>query len=375
MKKIYFILFILSLLSYLSKSVDIQLNRNTISKLIGKVREELVDKSLLYLPSKNKVNILEMGNEMKKAIKEYSLSNIESAYLVFKWINQNLIANFSNSKTNDATKTYNLGKGSPKGMSSVFSTICGFLDLKTESISGYLKWYNRTDRWNEELEIIKNYTWNIIEIDGELYLIDVSMAYDVKKNNFPEYMYWYFGTYPEIFIRLHFPYESKYQLLSKSITLEKFESMAMLNPSFYLYGFKNISPDTNKLSGTGKIILTSNEFIPAYELEFYEYEGDMTKSVRSKSDGEPNGIIEIDYDIDDYKGVIEYIRFYYDFLDSYYETIPLVYYSTSYSKFSSWNFNLIAKTNLNIQNEKYLLSNFLRKSKSFKGKKYENMKG
>ena len=55
-----------------------------------------------------------------------------------------------------------------------------------------------------QLEIIKNYTWNIIEIDGELYLIDVSMAYDVKKNNFPEYMYWYFGTYPEIFIRYTF---------------------------------------------------------------------------------------------------------------------------------------------------------------------------
>ena len=83
-----------------------------------------------------------MGNEMKKAIKEYSLSDIESAYLIFKWINQNLVAIFGNSKMDDATKTYNVGKGSPKGMSSVFSTIRSFLDLKTESISGYLKWYN-----------------------------------------------------------------------------------------------------------------------------------------------------------------------------------------------------------------------------------------
>ena len=369
MKKIYFILFILSLLVYLSKSVDVQLNKNIVSKLIGKVREELIDTSLLYLPTRSKVNILEMGNEMKKVIKEYSLSNIESAYLVFKWINQNLVAIFSNTQTDDATRTYNSGKGSPKGMSSVFSTICNFLDLKTDSISGYLKWYNSTDRWNEELEIIKNYTWNIIEIDGELYLVDVSMAYNLKRNNYPEYIYWYFGTYPEIFIRLHFPYESKYQLLSKSITLEKFESMAMLNPSFYLYGFKNISPDTNKLSGSGKIILSPDELIPAYELQFYEYEGDMTKSQRFVSNGESNGIIEIEYDIDDYKGVIEYIRFYYDFLNDYYETIPLVYYSTSYSKFSSWNFNLITKSNLNIQNEKYLSSSFLRKVKNFKGKK------
>ena len=32
------------------------------------------------------------------------------------------------------------------------------------------------------IKIIKNYTWNYIEIDGELYLVDVSMASDLKKS-------------------------------------------------------------------------------------------------------------------------------------------------------------------------------------------------
>ena len=340
MKKIYYKLFILFLLIFLSKSVDVQLNKNLISKLIGKVREELINKSLLYLPSKNKVNILEMGNEMKKLINEYSLSNVEAAYLVFKWINQNYEANLTDVKTDDAALTYKLGKGSPKGISSLFNTLCGFLRIKTGSISGYLKWVNEANKNDVQLEIIKNYTWNYIEIDDELYLIDISLANEVKKRyHYPEYIYWYFGTVPEIFIRLHFPYESKWQLLLEPYKLEKFESMTMITPLFYLYGFKNISPDTNKLTGKGKMILTSNESIPAYHMEFHEYKEDMTRSKILDSDGKPNGIIEIDYDIEYYKGVIEYISFFYDFMDPYYDPIPIAYYSTNYSKFPSWNFN------------------------------------
>ena len=333
MKKINYILFILFLLTFLSKSVDVQLNKNLISKLIEKVREELIDKSLLYLPSKNKVNILEMGNEMKKLIKEYSLSNVETAYLVFKWINQNLEANLTNVKINDAELTYQVGKGSPKGISSVFNTICRFLGLKTDSISGYLKWINKANINDIKLEIIKNYTWNYIEIDDELYLIDISLANEVKNSyHYPEYIYWYFRTFPEIFIRLHFPYESKWQLLLEPYKLEKFESMTMITPLFYLYGFKNISPDTNILTGKGKIILTSDESIPAYHMKFNEYKEDTTVSDILNSSGKPNGIIEIDYDIEDYKGIIEYISFYYDFMDYFFEIIPIAieYYITNY---------------------------------------------
>ena len=339
MKKIYYKLFILCLLTFLSKSVDVQLNRSLISKLIGKVREELVDKSLLYLPSKYKVNVLEMGNEMKKVINQYSLSNVESAYLVYKWMNQNLEADLTNGKTDDPAATYNLGAGSSKGISSLFNTLCGFLRLKTGSISGYLKWVNDANKYDIQLEIIKNYTWNIIEIDDEFYLIDVSLANEVKKRyHYPEYSYWYFGTIPEIFIRLHFPYKSKWQLLSEPYKLKKFATMTMITPLFYLYGFKNISPDTNKLTGKGKVILTSNESIPAYHMEFHEYKDDMTVSKILDSDGKPNKTIEIDYDVEYYKGVLEYISFFYDFMDPYYDPIPITYYSTNYSKFPSWNF-------------------------------------
>ena len=75
-----------------------------------------------------------------------AINNEETAYLIFKWINQNLEANFDDVKVNDAAGTYNLGKGSPKGMSSVFNTMCSFLELKTDSVSGYLKWVNEANK-------------------------------------------------------------------------------------------------------------------------------------------------------------------------------------------------------------------------------------
>ena len=135
MKKIYFILFILSLVSNNSKSIDESINKNLVSKLIGNVREEIIDKSLLYLPSKNQVNILKMSYQMNKAKEENSLNDVETAYLIFKWIAQNIKVKFFEEKdSDDALGVYSSGQGSPKGLSSLFNLICGFLDLKTDSI-------------------------------------------------------------------------------------------------------------------------------------------------------------------------------------------------------------------------------------------------
>lgn len=217
MKKIYLIFFVLSLLLYSSKSIDEPLNKNSVSKLIGKVREEIVDKCLLYLPNKNEVNILEMGNQFKKLKEEYSLNDEETAYLVFRWLCQNfVVAEFKNKKGSDSDLgTYTSGKGSPKGISSLFNTICAFLNLKTDSILGYLKW---VDMYSADFKIIKNYYWNYIEIDGQIYLIDISMVFlDLDDISRSKYSYCYFGTDSEIFIRSHFPNESKWQLLKKQI--------------------------------------------------------------------------------------------------------------------------------------------------------------
>ena len=339
MKKIYFILFILSLVSNNSKSIDESINKNLVSKLIGNVREEIIDKSLLYLPSKNQVNILKMSYQMNKAKEDNSLNDVETAYLIFKWIAQNIKVKFFEEKdSDDALGVYSSGQGSPKGLSSLFNLICGFLDLKTDSISGYLKFANKNID-DPEITIIKEFTWNYIEIDGEYYLIDVSMASDLKGyNGLSDFIFIYFGTEPEIFIRLHFPNESKWQLLSKPYSLEKFESMALLYPFFYLMGLKTISPDTNILNGNGKFKLTSDKSIPKYQIEYNEVfdEGDESGEFIT-SDDETNEPIEISYNTETNKCVMICMKF--GYYNIHCPSLPIVCYNTKYTKLSSFSLN------------------------------------
>ena len=56
MKKIYYILFVLSLLSNISKCSEDSIINSSISKLIGMIRIEIIDKSLLFLPKREGQN-------------------------------------------------------------------------------------------------------------------------------------------------------------------------------------------------------------------------------------------------------------------------------------------------------------------------------
>jgi len=173
--------------------------------------------------------------------------------------------------------------------------MCNLLKVESGSISGYLKWTNIEDYGiNYNIE----YFWNYIEIDGHYYLIDVSKASDMNElyiNYISDYIYLYFGTDPEIFIRIHYPKESKWQLLPEPYTFEKFESMAALLPLFYLIGYKTVSPDTPKLAGSGKIIISSDKPIPEMDL-MYNCVQYYDESTIGETDG--SNKIEIEYDID-----------------------------------------------------------------------------
>ena len=181
----------------------------------------------------------------------------------------------------------------------------------------------------------------------------------------------YFGTQPEIFIRSHFPIESKSQLLSESYTFEKFKSMALLTPFFYLLDFKSISPDTTKISGKVKIILTSDKPIPKYEylstclLEYGE------SSDVDYFDGSLEGKMEIEYDIDREKCLFYSVQIYPENVNC---NAAIAYYSTNYTKTSSLDFETMDFSNSNIEYNNYLDSKVVNKEKILKSKKNKNIR-
>ena len=329
MKKIFCIFCILTLLSNFSKCIEESIENNSISKLIGMVRMEIIDKVLLHLPKREEVNILKMIKEMIKAKEDYSFNDTESAYLVFKWISYNIRSNYDGD-SDEPINVYNSGEGSTKGMSSLFNNMCMLLKVETGSISGYLKWANSH---SYQITSDKEYFWNYVEINGQYYLIDVSKAADlnfVSINYYSEYIYLYFGTDPKIFIRLHFPKESKWQLLPEPYTFEKFESMAILFPFFYLFNYKTVSPDTSIITGNGKIILSSDKINPELRLEYicYDEYGDDTTIEYAKQSNK----IEVEYNIDKNKCFAYCVRL---GKENWSHTEPIVFYRTNYTSSDS----------------------------------------
>ena len=248
MKAQFLFIFILSLIFNCSKSSD---DSSYYSKLLGKVRKEVVEQSLLYLPERSRINFLQMLNQMSNLKEKYSLTEVDSAYLIYKWIATNIELEVSG-KNDDPVLVYNSGKGTAKGMSSLFKKMCNYWRLEVENISGYIK--TLAGLTSEDLVTKMDFTWNYILIDGSYYLIDVSSGSGIFGDGDYEHVYTdlYFGTNPEIFIRLHFPIDNKWQLLSEPLSLEKFDSQAYLFPDFYMKKFKTISPDTKIITGSGK---------------------------------------------------------------------------------------------------------------------------
>ena len=89
MKKSLFLI-VISILLNLSESNEKLIDNNSVSKLISMVRMEIIDKSLKDLPRRKDANILKMVSKMVNAKEKYSLNEAESAYLIFKWISENI---------------------------------------------------------------------------------------------------------------------------------------------------------------------------------------------------------------------------------------------------------------------------------------------
>ena len=229
------------------------------SKLIDQVRKDIVKKALLNLPKRESLDILKMCLEMVAFKSTYSLNDAESAYLVYKWIEQNIKYDYEGEKNGDSSTAlatvYKTGKGGVTGITGLFNTMCSLLKIEADTILGLTKAISRGIKI-----VTKEHSWNYILIDNQYYLIDIVKSINLEKD-FKRDRDFYFGTDPEAFIHFNFPNNNKWQLLPKNITEDEFKSMAYLEEGFYSIGLKTISPDIQSLGENKqiKIRLTSDK--------------------------------------------------------------------------------------------------------------------
>ena len=218
---------------------------------------------------------------MSNIKKEYLMTDAEAAYFIYKWISQNIEIDCLGNKYGNSSKipatTYKEGKGGHAGISGLFSTMCGFLDIESNTIFGIKKHF--THNYTGNLTDFKEYSWNYISIDNQYYLIDttsgVGLCDDVSFFRIPNEDYEPFGIEPNVSIRHLFPNDKKWQLLYEPISEEKFKSQAFLKGSFFEF-FGSISPDiqTIKNKKNMKIKLTVKDpkikkfsFYEEYDIE------------------------------------------------------------------------------------------------------------
>jgi len=286
---------------------------NSYSNPLDNIRKDIVDKALSNLPDRDSVDENDMCAAMVNEKQKYSLTQGESAYLVYKWLAENI--DFDCYALNhggiDHTElgTYNKGKGVCSGYSMLFETMCGSLGLEAEYVVGYSK---GNDFIPGELPKMADHAWNSVKIDSSYYLVDSTWGAggcdgdNFKKNNND----FYFCPDPEKFIRSHLPVEYKWQLVSNNITLEDYSNSLFLSSSFEKNGFKSILPDYSiiKSEGNTKIIINHDSLNKNYailvDLYYINEKGNYIKQKNSYFYSKYEGKLEISI-ITNYKG--EYI--------------------------------------------------------------------
>ena len=197
-----------------------------------------------------------------------NLSEVEKAFLIYKWIALNIEYDFTGVKDKNydisAEATFNRRKSISEGYSNLFKKISTDLHLIVKKILGHSKGldFQLTDKFEEN----ENHAWNAIKINKVWYFVETMWGAGYMKDHkifIKNFSSFYFLTPPIQFIRGHFPKKSKWQLLPKNekIDQKKYMEFVDLKSSFYELGFESIDPDItfNHINEKGNIKIFFNE--------------------------------------------------------------------------------------------------------------------
>ena len=289
------------------------LPRSYYSYLLEDVREDVVDASLLKLPKRTNVDILKMCIAMADEKKTAPLTDIEAAFLIYKWITQNINVNCVDyNKEESPVAVYKSGIGSFVGISALFNIMCSNMNIESVSITGFNKRLDSVEKTNRLCTKVEHY-WNYILINNTYYLVDPTLSGGFCYGTYFQkgYIDYYFGTKPEFLIKTHFPIKENYQFLENKISEEKWDQLIMRTPHFYKNGMKTISPENLniKLKDEKKIVITYDDSLKDEKIGIAvgvmdkNYEVSMNKDIK-KVDG--NIEISLENVSDDAIGLLLY---------------------------------------------------------------------
>lgn len=154
------------------------------------------------------------------------------------------------------------------GYSRVFKTLCDRVNIRSEIVTGYVRWYSDSIG----IQTKRLHAWNAVQIDDKWYLLDVTWGSgysnsDVTrfKKEFDEY---YFLTPPEQLINDHFPLDSTWQLLASPLTICDFYDQPYIFPALKKLGIKSFKPATGIINASvgGKVLFELEMDVPLKQM-------------------------------------------------------------------------------------------------------------
>ncbi|MBE2281223.1 MAG: hypothetical protein IAE91_12585 [Ignavibacteriaceae bacterium] len=184
-------------------------------------------------------------------------SNREKVKAIHDWIAINIgydaNAYFSGSSSaniaNDVIKT---GLSVCEGYSNVALELLSMAGFECVKITGFGKGYGY-DPFKQNEKFSSNHAWNAVKIDTKWELFDVTWnsGYLEGRKFIKRYSEGYLFLQPELFIYTHYPEDSKYQFLSRTLSWAEFMNLPFVYSGFFDLGFKFVTP-LKKLQSTGE---------------------------------------------------------------------------------------------------------------------------
>lgn len=134
-----------------------------------------------------------------------------------------------------------------EGYANVFKQFCDVLEIPCDIVHGFARGagYSLLDQENPN---DTNHAWNIVKIDGESYLVDVTWdaGHLSGRRYVAEYETNWLFLKPEQFLYTHYPVYAEQQLLEAPLSADQFSALPYLRPDFFEI-VENISIDLPKL--------------------------------------------------------------------------------------------------------------------------------
>ena len=138
----------------------------------------------------------------------------------------------------DAETTFRTRKSVCAGYAALFEAVGRAAGLEVETVVGRARGMVATGMG-------EGHAWSAVKLGGQWHLIDTTWdAGYVSADGFHKrYGTMYFLTPPEAFVTRHFPDEPRWQLLDAPRSPGEFMRAPALDPEFFAYGLRLVSPD------------------------------------------------------------------------------------------------------------------------------------